>query len=46
MTATLTGLRMYLARGYGEVERTLIPLPNGVPFPVVKLGKTIPSVEG
>jgi GNAT superfamily N-acetyltransferase len=46
MTATLTGLRMYLARGYGEVERTLIPLPNGVSFPVVKLGKTIPSVEG
>ena len=46
MTATLTGLRMYLTRGYAEVEGTLIPLPNGVPFPVVKLGKTIPSVEG
>jgi len=46
MTATLTGLRMYLARGYAEVERTLIPLPNGVSLPVVKLGKTIPSVKG
>lgn len=46
MTATLTGLRMYLARGYAEVERTLIPLPNGVSYPVVKLSKTIPSVEG
>ena len=46
MTATLTGLRMYLTRGYAEVEGTLIPLPNGVSFPVVKLGKTIPSVEG
>jgi len=46
MTATLTGLRKYLARGYAEVARTLIPLPNGVSFPVVKLGKTIPSVEG
>jgi hypothetical protein len=32
--------------GYAEVERTLIPLPNRVSFPVVKLGKTIPSVEG
>ena len=46
MTATLTRLRMYLARGYAEVERTLVPLPNGVSFPVVKVGKTIPSVEG
>ena len=41
MTATLTGLRLYTARGYSEVERTLIPLPNGVSYPVVKLTKTI-----
>jgi len=33
MIATLTGLRMYLTRGYAEVEGTLIPLPNGVPSP-------------
>lgn len=45
MTATLTGLRMY-AGGYAELERTLIPLPNGVSYRVVKLSKTIPSVEG
>ena len=42
MAATLTGLRLYTARGYSEVERTLIPLPNGVSYPVVKLTKTIP----
>ena len=39
MTATLTGLRLYTARGYSEVERTLIPLPKGVSYPVMKQTK-------
>jgi hypothetical protein len=44
MTATLTGLRLYMARGYAEAERSLIPSPNGVSYPVVKLSKTITSL--
>ena len=45
MTATLTGLPLYLARGYAELERTLIPLPNGLSYPVVKLSKTLASLK-
>ncbi len=41
MTATLTGLPMYLARGYAKVERTVIPLTNGGSFAVWKLAKQI-----
>ena len=46
MTATLTGLPLYKARGYREMERALIPLPNGVSYPVVKLSKTLPVASG
>jgi N-acetylglutamate synthase-like GNAT family acetyltransferase len=41
MTATLTGLPMYLARGYTKVERTMIPLANGGSFAVWKLAKRV-----
>lgn len=41
MGATLTGVRMYAARGYVELERIEVPLVNGSSLPVVRMGKTI-----
>jgi GNAT superfamily N-acetyltransferase len=43
MGATLTGIPLYLARGYTFIERIEVPLPNGLTLPVVRLGK---SLEG
>jgi GNAT superfamily N-acetyltransferase len=41
MGATLTGVPMYAARGYAEIERIEVPLPKGLTLPVVRMGKTI-----
>ena len=41
MGATLTGVPMYLARGYAEMERIEVPLPRGLTLPVVRMGKTL-----
>ena len=41
MGATLTGVPMYAARGYTEVERILVPLKNGESLPVVRMAKDI-----
>jgi GNAT superfamily N-acetyltransferase len=41
MGATLTGVPMYAARGYAEIERIEVPLPNGLTLTVVRMGKTI-----
>jgi len=41
MGATLTGAPMYAARGYREVERIEVPLPNGHSLPVVKMAKQV-----
>ena len=41
MGATLTGVPMYAARGYAEIERIAVPLPNGLTLPVVRMGKTL-----
>jgi GNAT superfamily N-acetyltransferase len=41
MGATLTGVPMYAARGYVEIERIDVPLPNGLRLPVVRMGKTV-----
>ena len=41
MGATLTGVRMYAARGYAEVERIEVPLVNGSSLPVVRMAKTV-----
>jgi GNAT superfamily N-acetyltransferase len=41
MGATLTGVPMYAARGYVEVERIEVPLVNGSSLPVVRMAKTI-----
>jgi len=41
MGATLTGVPMYAARGYTEIERIEAPLPSGLTLPVVRMGKTL-----
>ena len=41
MGATLTGVPMYAARGYKEVERILVPLRNGESLPVVRMSKRV-----
>jgi GNAT superfamily N-acetyltransferase len=41
MGATLTGVPMYAARGYIEVERIDVPLKNGASLPVVRMAKNI-----
>lgn len=41
MGATLTGVPMYLARGYFVIERIAVPLPGGLTLPVVRMGKTV-----
>jgi GNAT superfamily N-acetyltransferase len=40
MGSTLTGVPLYRLRGYVEVERIAVPLPNGESLPVVKMVKT------
>lgn len=41
MGATLTGVPMYAACGYNEVERIEVPLANGASLPVVRMAKDI-----
>jgi GNAT superfamily N-acetyltransferase len=41
MGATLTGVPMYAARGYVEVERFTVPLKNGASLPVVRMAKVL-----
>jgi GNAT superfamily N-acetyltransferase len=40
MGATLTGVPLYLARGYQIVERIEVPLSNGAALPVVRMAKS------
>src|SRR5436189_2402537 len=37
--ATLTGVPLYQARGYVEIERIEVPLANGASLPVVRMAK-------
>jgi GNAT superfamily N-acetyltransferase len=39
MGSTLTGVALYILKGYKEVERIDVPLPNGEVLPVVKMSK-------
>jgi GNAT superfamily N-acetyltransferase len=39
MGSTLTGVPLYRLKGYVEVERIEVPLPNGESLPVVKMVK-------
>jgi GNAT superfamily N-acetyltransferase len=41
MGSTLTGVPMYLVKGYVEVERIAVPLWNGEALPVVKMVNTL-----
>lgn len=41
MGATLTGVPMYAARGYVEMERVDATLPGGIQFPIVRMAKNI-----
>lgn len=40
MGATLTGVPLYLARGYQILDRIEVPLPNGHSLPVVRMSKS------
>jgi GNAT superfamily N-acetyltransferase len=42
MGATLTGVPLYLARGYQILERIEVPLHNGHTLPVVRMTKSAP----
>lgn len=39
MGATLTGAKLFGARGYSEVERIEVPLKNGAMLPVIRMEK-------
>ena len=39
--ATLTGERLYAARGYSVIERIDVPLANGTALPVIRMSKWI-----
>jgi GNAT superfamily N-acetyltransferase len=39
--ATLTGERLYKARGYEETERIEVPLNNGARLPIIRMMKTV-----
>ena len=41
MGATLTGVPLYIARGYVEVEPVEVPLRNGLTLPIVRMAKTV-----
>lgn len=43
LAATLTGERLYRARGYEEFERVSLPLGNDEAMPVVRMRKPAPS---
>ena len=43
--STLTGVPLYLQRGYTEVERMAVPLPNGEVVAVVKMVKSAISMQ-
>ena len=41
MGSTLTGAPLYRLKGYEELERIAIPLPNGEALPVIRMTKTV-----
>ena len=43
MGATLTGVPLYKARGYAEIEPVTVPLANGEKLPIVRMGKVVGS---
>lgn len=45
MGSTLTGVPLYRLRGYTELERVNVPLPNGEVLPVVRMAKSFVGVQ-
>jgi GNAT superfamily N-acetyltransferase len=45
MGATLTGVPLYRARGYAELERLAVPLKNGESLPIVRMEKRLRGQE-
>lgn len=45
MGATLTGVPMYLLKGYRIVERIEVPLEPGVSLPVVRMAKVVEAAK-
>jgi len=43
MASTLTGVALYSAHGYREVERIDVPLEHGLTLPVIRMAKTFAS---
>jgi len=43
MGATLTGVPLYLARGYVALENLEVPLANGEALPIVRMEKRVPK---
>jgi GNAT superfamily N-acetyltransferase len=41
MGATLTGVPFYRAKGYTELDRSEVPLGNGLTLPIVRMGKPV-----
>ena len=41
MGSTLTGVPLYKLRGYRELERVEVPLPNGAALPVIRMAKEL-----
>lgn len=39
--ATLTGERLYAARGYREIDRVDVPLANGTSLPIIRMSKVV-----
>ena len=46
MGSTLTGVPLYRLKGYREVERIEVPLPNGESLPLVKMVKDEVAAHG
>jgi GNAT superfamily N-acetyltransferase len=45
MGATLTGVALYKARGYREVEKLAVPLANGESLAIVRMEESIKSAD-
>jgi hypothetical protein len=45
MGATLTGVPLYKARGYVEIDRVSVPLSNGERLPIVRMGKVVGNLR-
>ena len=40
MASTLTGVALYSAHGYKEIERIDVPMENGLTLPVIRMAKS------